>query len=159
MGRSRPATLRCYPPETQTAGSQEDPAASRRRDQSPAKAKTPTASKERTPSWLKQPPGGGSPSAASCTLLHLDLGRTRRLVPPTIGTLEPHPQGTLLRTGVDSPEWGVRYLVGLDVSFTVLGPPEAKSALAVLGRELIAFAGGMDAGQAVVSADSCEGDS
>ncbi|HUH08200.1 MAG TPA: YafY family protein [Egibacteraceae bacterium] len=69
-------------------------------------------------------------------VLHIDLDRARELVPPTVATIEAHPDGALLRVGADSPEWAARYLARLGVRFTVLGPDEVRDALRALAAEL-----------------------
>jgi predicted DNA-binding transcriptional regulator YafY len=75
-------------------------------------------------------------------VLRTDLAEARRLVPPTIGTIEPHPEGALLSIGADSPQWAARYLVSLGVPFTVLEPDAVREALRDLAATITAIAAG-----------------
>lgn len=73
-------------------------------------------------------------------VLHTELDHARWLVPPTVGTVEEHPQGALLRVGAASPEWAARHLVSLGVPFTVLSPDELRVALRDLAGSVAALA-------------------
>lgn len=73
-------------------------------------------------------------------VLHVDVEQARRLVPATVGVVEPHVDGALLRIGADSPEWAARHLVSLGVPFTVLHPDELRAALRALAAQLTAAA-------------------
>lgn len=73
-------------------------------------------------------------------VLHTTLDVARRLVPPTVGTLEAHPDGALLRIGAVSPDWAARHLTALGVAFTVRRPDELRAALRRLADELRATA-------------------
>ncbi|MGP8160814.1 MAG: helix-turn-helix transcriptional regulator [Candidatus Dormibacteria bacterium] len=61
--------------------------------------------------------------------LELSLDEARRLVSPSVGTLEPRDGAVLLRIGADDLEWIVRRLAGLGVAFTVLAPAELRDAV------------------------------
>lgn len=69
-------------------------------------------------------------------LLRLPLEEAARLVPPTVGILEPAGADTLLRIGADDPEWIARYLAGLPCRFRVLEPEGLREALGALARRL-----------------------
>lgn len=73
-------------------------------------------------------------------VLHVDLDRARELVPATVGTIEPHADGTLLRIGADTPAWAAHHLVSLGVAFTVLRPDELRDALRDLAAKVAAAA-------------------
>lgn len=73
-------------------------------------------------------------------LLETSLREARRRIPATLGTVEQSPQGVLLRIGADEVDWIARYLAGLDIAFTVLRPPELKTALRGLAERLVAGA-------------------
>jgi predicted DNA-binding transcriptional regulator YafY len=73
-------------------------------------------------------------------VLHVDVDRARRLVPPTVGTVDEHPDGARLRVGAASLEWAARHLVWLAAPFTVVRPPELRDALRDLAAELAAQA-------------------
>ncbi|MDQ3430621.1 MAG: WYL domain-containing protein, partial [Actinomycetota bacterium] len=75
-------------------------------------------------------------------VLHVDAGAARRLVAPTIGTIEPHPDGVLLRVGAESPQSAARHLVMMGVPFTVVGPDEVREALRDLAAEALRAADG-----------------
>lgn len=73
-------------------------------------------------------------------VLHVDLEHARRLVAPTIGTVQAHPDGALLQVGAESPEDAARHLVAFGVPFTVIGPEEVRDALRDLAVEVAAAA-------------------
>ncbi|MGH3665487.1 MAG: helix-turn-helix transcriptional regulator [Egibacteraceae bacterium] len=73
-------------------------------------------------------------------VLHVDVVQARRLVAPTVGTVESHVDGALLRIGADSPQWAARHLVWLGVPFTVRGPDQLRDALRDLAAQLAAVA-------------------
>jgi predicted DNA-binding transcriptional regulator YafY len=56
---------------------------------------------------------------------------------PSVGLLEPHPRGSLLRVGADDLDWIARYLVRLDFPFEVVAPDELRDAVRRLGERLI----------------------
>jgi predicted DNA-binding transcriptional regulator YafY len=57
-------------------------------------------------------------------------------IPRTVGRLESHEDGTLLRIGAPDVEWLARYLAGLAFPFRVLDPPELRTELRSLGLRL-----------------------
>jgi predicted DNA-binding transcriptional regulator YafY len=69
-------------------------------------------------------------------VLSVEIAEAARVVPPTIGTLEALPGGTLLRTGASELDDIARYLAGLPFEFEVREPPELRAALRSLGRRL-----------------------
>jgi predicted DNA-binding transcriptional regulator YafY len=69
-------------------------------------------------------------------LLRVDITEANRVIPPTIGTLEATPKGTLLRTGASELDDIARYLAGLPFEFEVRDPAELRAALRSLGRRL-----------------------
>ncbi len=70
-------------------------------------------------------------------VLHIDIEAARRLIAPTVGTIEPHPQGALLRVGAESPQSAARHLVMMGVPFTVIHPDEVRQALRDLAAEAL----------------------
>lgn len=73
-------------------------------------------------------------------LLAVSADDARRLVAPHEGTLEPRADGVLVRFSVEDLPWAVRHLLGLGCRFLVLHPPELRSLLGVLARDLAAAA-------------------
>lgn len=69
-------------------------------------------------------------------VLHVDIDRARMLVPPTVGRLEPHPHGTLLLIGAESPESAAHHLVAMGCGFTVVRPDALRASLIALADEL-----------------------
>jgi predicted DNA-binding transcriptional regulator YafY len=70
-------------------------------------------------------------------VLHAPLDVARRLVPPTVGLLDPLDDGrTRARIGGDA-DWIARFLAGLDVRFEVLDPPALRTELRALARRLL----------------------
>jgi predicted DNA-binding transcriptional regulator YafY len=62
--------------------------------------------------------------------LDVSLEEARRLVNPSVGTIEPMDGGGVrLRIGADDLEWIVRRLCLLGVAFTVIDPPELRDAV------------------------------
>ncbi len=59
------------------------------------------------------------------------------MVPPTVGRLEPHPDGTVLVIGADEPKWIARFAASLPVRFRVLEPPEVAQAVRDLAHRLL----------------------
>lgn len=57
-------------------------------------------------------------------------------VPPTIGVIEPHPDGALLTVGHDDLPALAGHLVALDLPFEALEPDELRDLLRSLGRRL-----------------------
>lgn len=62
-------------------------------------------------------------------VLHVEMQRARALVAPTVGQLEAHPQGTLLRVGAESPASAARHLIAMGVDFTVVSPDAVRASL------------------------------
>ena len=62
-------------------------------------------------------------------LLETSLREARRRIPPTLGTLEQHQAGVLLRIGADDLGWLASYLAGLEVPFSVMQPAELRTAI------------------------------
>lgn len=62
-------------------------------------------------------------------VLHVSMDRARALVPATVGRLEPHPHGTLLLIGAESPESAAHHLVAMGCEFTVVSPDEVRTSL------------------------------
>ena len=58
-------------------------------------------------------------------------------IPRTVGSLEPHEEGTLLRIGGSDLRWLATYLAALPFGFRVLDPPELRDELRSLGRRLV----------------------
>ena len=59
-------------------------------------------------------------------------------IPRTVGSLEPHEDGALLRIGGSDLRWLATYLAALPFGFRVLDPPELRDELRALGRRLVA---------------------
>ncbi len=59
-------------------------------------------------------------------------------VPPTVGVVEPHPEGALLTVGADDLAALAGHLVGLDLPFEALEPPELRHLLRRAGAGLVA---------------------
>lgn len=68
--------------------------------------------------------------------LRVDLAHAAEVIPPTVGTLEPMPGGTLLRIGGGDLDWIARYLASLPFEFEAREPPELRVVLRALGRRL-----------------------
>jgi predicted DNA-binding transcriptional regulator YafY len=74
-------------------------------------------------------------------LLHVSIERAERFIPRTHGTLTPVDGGTLYRRTTDNLDWLARGLVRLELPLTVLNPPELKSTMLDLAREVERMAG------------------
>src|SRR5690606_6336004 len=83
----------------------------------------------------------GAYSTQARVRLHLEPAEARRMVPPTVGIMEPDGDGTLMRIGGEV-DWIARYLAGLPCRFTVLEPDELRQALAELAARLQSDASG-----------------
>lgn len=59
-------------------------------------------------------------------------------VPPTVGLVEPHPDGARLTVGADDLAVLAGHLVGLGLPFEALEPPELRQLLRAVGEQLIA---------------------
>lgn len=73
-------------------------------------------------------------------VLHTDLATARRELFPTIGVLEPHARGVLLRGQADDLKWFARELARLPFAFTIESPRALRTALAAVARQLLARA-------------------
>ncbi|MHB1498614.1 MAG: helix-turn-helix transcriptional regulator [Acidimicrobiales bacterium] len=62
----------------------------------------------------------------------------RKRVAPSVGVIEPCEMGSLLHIGADDTAWLASYLIGLDLSFEVLRPPELRADLHRMGVRLAA---------------------
>ena len=60
----------------------------------------------------------------------------RKRVAPSLGFVEPCETGSLLHIGADDTAWLASYLIGLDLSFEVLRPPELRADLHRMGVRL-----------------------
>jgi predicted DNA-binding transcriptional regulator YafY len=69
-------------------------------------------------------------------VLHGSAEAVAERVPPTVGTLTPHPDGTQLRARAEDPMGMARMLAGLGFRFTVLRPDEVREAVGALAAEL-----------------------
>jgi predicted DNA-binding transcriptional regulator YafY len=73
-------------------------------------------------------------------LLHTPREPDLCRLPREIGTLEPTPDGLLLRCQVQDLAWFAYVLAGLDCSFTVIAPDELRTELRSLAARLVAGA-------------------
>lgn len=73
-------------------------------------------------------------------VLHTDLDEARRRIPATVGSVELHADGALLRIGAASVEWAARHLVLLGVPFSIVAPDELRAAVRALAADLITAA-------------------
>jgi predicted DNA-binding transcriptional regulator YafY len=55
----------------------------------------------------------------------------------SVGLIEPHPRGTLLRVGADSLSWIAHYLAALGFDFEILSPPELRDEVRRVGQRLL----------------------
>jgi predicted DNA-binding transcriptional regulator YafY len=69
-------------------------------------------------------------------LLDLPAAEARRRLPPTVGEVEEHAGGSLLRVRAERLDGVARGLVGLGCGFTVLEPEELRAELSRLAAEL-----------------------
>ena len=68
------------------------------------------------------------------------LDEARQHVPASMATLEPTPDGVVLRCHVQNLDWIARFLVGLGWPMVVCRPPELRQALLKLAAEIRAIA-------------------
>jgi predicted DNA-binding transcriptional regulator YafY len=81
------------------------------------------------------------PWATAVTIvLHAPLDQVRARVPRTAGTLEPHPDGTLLRGRAERLDGLAQMLAGLGWRFTVLEPDRLRAEVRALADRLTADA-------------------
>ena len=67
-------------------------------------------------------------------VIHAPPDEVRAVIPPTVGFVEPHPDGALLTVGSDHLPTLAGHLVSLDLDLTVLEPPELAELLSRVGR-------------------------
>lgn len=70
-------------------------------------------------------------------VLHVPLDEARRLLPRSVGSLAPHPSGTLFTGRAEHLDGAARMLAGLGVDFTVVAPPELRSEVRALAERLL----------------------
>ena len=75
-------------------------------------------------------------------LLSTTMKEASRRIGPTIGMLSARPDGVLLQIGADELEWIAGYVAGLNLPFTVVGPPELREAFGALADRLREAAAG-----------------
>jgi predicted DNA-binding transcriptional regulator YafY len=71
-------------------------------------------------------------------LLDLSLEDARALVPPSQATLDPHPDGVMLRCAVENLGWVAGLLASLECTFKVIQPPELRDEVRRLAARLVA---------------------
>jgi predicted DNA-binding transcriptional regulator YafY len=74
-------------------------------------------------------------------LLHVPIEHAEQVIPRTHGTLTPVENGTLYRRATDNLDWLARGLVRLEMPLTVLNPPELKTTMRELARDVERMAG------------------
>jgi predicted DNA-binding transcriptional regulator YafY len=79
----------------------------------------------------------GAYSIQATVLLDATHEEAAAEIPRTVGSLEPHQEGTLLRIGGSDLRWIANYLVSLRCPYRVLDPPELRDELRALGRQLL----------------------
>jgi predicted DNA-binding transcriptional regulator YafY len=72
-------------------------------------------------------------------LLRVKPEVARSFISPATGVIEPTRGGTLLRIGADDLDWIARMLAGYPCPFNVLDPPELRTAVADLAKELASY--------------------
>lgn len=80
------------------------------------------------------------PWTAVAIVLHAPLDEVRVRLPRTAGTLEPHPDGTLLRGRAERLDGLARMLAGMEWRFTVLEPDRLRAEVRALAERLTADA-------------------
>lgn len=73
-------------------------------------------------------------------LLHAPLSVVQEYISPSTGVLESEGKSTLLRCYSDDPHWFARYLMRLELSFTVHENDDLRDALRALAEEILANA-------------------
>jgi predicted DNA-binding transcriptional regulator YafY len=71
-------------------------------------------------------------------LLDISFEQARELVSPSKATLDPHPDGVMLRCAVESLGWVAGLLSSLDCPFKVIQPPELRDEIRKLADRLLA---------------------
>ncbi|MFP4553076.1 MAG: helix-turn-helix transcriptional regulator [Actinomycetota bacterium] len=75
---------------------------------------------------------------AASVILDASVERARREIAPTVGTVAAIDEKTArLSIGADDMGWLARFLLGLSIKFEVESPPELKTELARIGRDLV----------------------
>jgi predicted DNA-binding transcriptional regulator YafY len=69
-------------------------------------------------------------------VVHTSPAQLAARVPPTVGVVEPHPDGALLTVGADDVGFLAGHLVALDLPFEALEPPELRDLLRRAGERL-----------------------
>jgi predicted DNA-binding transcriptional regulator YafY len=69
-------------------------------------------------------------------LLHTDEATALQRFPPTLASLEPTPEGTVLRMRADSLDWAAGLLAGAACDFTIRQPPELRDSVRKLAERL-----------------------
>ena len=70
-------------------------------------------------------------------VVHAPPADVARKVPPTVGVVEDHPEGSLLVVGADDLAFLAGHLIGLDLPFEALAPPELRVLLRRIGGLLV----------------------
>jgi predicted DNA-binding transcriptional regulator YafY len=70
--------------------------------------------------------------------LDLSLEEARELVPPSKATLDPQPDGVMLRCAVESLGWAAALLASLECTFQVINPSELRDEIRKLAAKLVA---------------------
>jgi predicted DNA-binding transcriptional regulator YafY len=70
-------------------------------------------------------------------LVHAPLTTVQEVVPATLAVLEAAENGTLMRCYSDDPHWLARYLVQLEMPYTVLATDELRAAMRALAEEIL----------------------
>jgi predicted DNA-binding transcriptional regulator YafY len=73
-------------------------------------------------------------------LLDLPVDEAARRIPATLAELADDPDGTLLRTRVNSLDWMASVLAGLGCGFTIREPVELRASVRALAKRLAAQA-------------------
>jgi predicted DNA-binding transcriptional regulator YafY len=73
-------------------------------------------------------------------MLHTTLDEALPKIPRGMGTLEPHADGVLFRTGGQDIDWLARFLVNLGFPLTIRQPPELRAAFERLAATILATA-------------------
>jgi len=71
-------------------------------------------------------------------LLHTDAATAEERFPPTLASLEPTDDGTVLRMRAESLDWAAGLLAGAACDFTIIHPPELRNSVRELARRLSA---------------------
>jgi predicted DNA-binding transcriptional regulator YafY len=75
---------------------------------------------------------------AARVVVHASTEDLTAKVPPTVGMVEPHPDGALLTVGADDLAFLAGHLVALDLPFEAIHPPELRDLLRRSGARLVA---------------------